>query len=215
MHDIDQLSGKLLRILRAEGLDYPVIDEAVKHARPKIEAIEWSAATSPSRFSSDAIADEIEDYLAKQWRCLPLEIATRLRDIVAAALKKAASECYRKNNNGFGSKATGVTDCGSAKPLLDLLYGDQEWLINREVVEALGFVDRSGNHSLAGHWGNIDEILGAETRMIEPGGRSKQGKLLRAYSKKAVVLLAMRSRTANAAAFRDWLADRALKMAIS
>jgi prophage antirepressor-like protein len=114
-------------------------------------------------------------------------------------------------DKGFGSTAAGP-DGGTAEPILALLRGKEEWLVNRDIVDALGFANTRGNHSLSGHWGDIESILGAETKMIEPGGRSRQGKLLRAYSKKAVVLVTLRARTPNAAAFRLWLAERALQI---
>jgi prophage antirepressor-like protein len=116
-------------------------------------------------------------------------------------------------NKGFIGNAVGPVG-GSAEPILALLRGHEEWLVNRDIVKALGFMDKRGNHSLAGHWGNIDAILGDETKMIEPGGRIRQGKLLRAYSKKGVILVTLRARTPNAAAFRDWLAERALELTL-
>lgn len=95
MYDITQLSGKLVRLLRVDALDYPMISEAVEHARPKIAAIEWTGGTIPARYSSDAVADEIEDYLRFHGGDLPLATATKLRDIVATALTNAAIECNR------------------------------------------------------------------------------------------------------------------------
>lgn len=116
-------------------------------------------------------------------------------------------------DKGFGPTLTGETEGGSAEPILALLRGADDWLLNRDILPALGLTSKRGNHSITGHWrGNIDDIFGTETRMIEPVGYSKQGRLLRAYSKKALVIMALRARTPNAAAFKLWLADRALSL---
>lgn len=194
MHDIDKLSGILLRTLRNEGMDYPIMAEAVDHARAKIEAVEWATATTPSRFSSDAIADEIEDYLGHHWRCLPRTDATRLRDVVASALKKAALGCVG-------------TQSRSAEAILHLLTRPDEWSYNREIVDAFGIANKRGNHSLTAHWRDTDEMMGSDSMLVTTDVRGRSLAPVRGYNKRGIIKAALRARTDPAKAFQVLAAD--------
>lgn len=94
-------------------------------------------------------------------------------------------------------------------PLVLLLQRPDEWISNTELAEALEFTPQSRSKAVVGHYKDLDEELGkGETMLqkrIDPKG---QPRLVRLYSKKAMVLICMRARTRNAAAFRDWLAAR-------
>jgi len=96
-------------------------------------------------------------------------------------------------------------------PLIALLKGDDEWIDNQTLAIALDPSNLHRRRSLVRHWPDLDDVLGPETAMRQGdlmvpwkqrGGRG----IRRVYSRKALVLIAMRAQTRNAAAFRDWLA---------
>ena len=94
-------------------------------------------------------------------------------------------------------------------PLVQLLLRPEPWMSNGELATALGLVNTTRSKSVTGHWKSVTEELGKEETMFRVGdGVAASRQRVRCFSKKALVLTAMRARTINAAAFRDWLASR-------
>lgn len=94
-------------------------------------------------------------------------------------------------------------------PILKLLQSGEDWIENVDVVVAIKGPDASPNQLPVGETVDAVGDLGEETRLIERESvNGRRGLRIRVYSKKGLVLIAMRARTLNAAAFRDWLADR-------
>jgi|GEM_PF-1408568 len=103
-----------------------------------------------------------------------------------------------------------------ANPLVQLVMRGDEWYSNKEVNAALD-AEREG--SKAGlpmaNLKQVIRVIGETETVIESRSFGviqsskaafKSGGSARYYSRKALVLLAMRANTINAAAFRDWLA---------
>lgn len=91
---------------------------------------------------------------------------------------------------------------------------DAEWFSNGEIIAALG--GKGGRHkSILAQWPTLAEQIGEEHTGIVARGtinltterRPSHGGQERVFSKKALILIGMRAQTANAAAFRDWLAE--------
>lgn len=101
-----------------------------------------------------------------------------------------------------------------SNPILLLLLRGDEWYSNREVVAALGLSPKRAllSHSAARFSREITPEdtavsgrLGViQTSTISPAHAGTQ----RLFSRRAIVLAAIRTDTANAAAFRDWLATQ-------
>lgn len=89
-------------------------------------------------------------------------------------------------------------------PILGLLRRPDEWFPNSEVVDAFKDPGMVRNQMPVGPTTEALEMLGSETRLEQRGSKTWR----RYYTKKAIVLMAMRARTRNARAFRDWLAER-------
>lgn len=94
-----------------------------------------------------------------------------------------------------------------SNPLVQLLQRDEPWIANGELAEALELVSTTRSKSVTGHWKNVVGELGeGETTFRQGDGIAASRQRVRCFSKKALILIAMRARTRNAAAFRDWLA---------
>ena len=102
----------------------------------------------------------------------------------------------------------------AANPLVNLFERDSDWYSNKEIVAALG-LSATRPKALISQWPTlIDQIGEDNTALAERGlmlptserGR-RAGGLERYYTKKALVLIAMRAQTTTAAAFRDCLAE--------
>lgn len=99
-------------------------------------------------------------------------------------------------------------------PLVQLLRREDEWFSNAEILEALGY--GGTKRSLISQWPTLASQLGDDDTVVESRGvmfvdnkpQGRTGGLERKYSRKALVLIAMRAQTTNAAAFRDWVAAR-------
>ena len=91
--------------------------------------------------------------------------------------------------------------------LLNLLTCKDELLFNREIVDALGMVSARGNHSLTGHWRDAGEFLADDSKKVRIGARGYNGALVRGYTKRGVVKIALRSRTDVAHRFQRLAAD--------
>lgn len=92
-------------------------------------------------------------------------------------------------------------------PLINLLRREADWIANGELAEALGIVNTTGSKSVTGHWKDVVAQLGEGETMFRQGdGVAASRQRVRCFSKKALILIAMRARTRNAAAFRDWIA---------
>ncbi len=96
-------------------------------------------------------------------------------------------------------------------PLIALLGRGDEWYDNEEVVAALGLTAKrallSQGTIFGKQIGDGDTALMARDWIV-PGkqvSRANAGRT-RVFSRRAVVLAAMRTNTVNAAAFRDWIA---------
>ena len=100
-------------------------------------------------------------------------------------------------------------------PIIQLLGSGRDWFSNTEIGTALGWINNTrASKQVAGHWPDLDATLGADdVRMYRPPAEPgcHKPREVRQFSRKALVLIAMRARTANTAAFRDWLAERAAK----
>lgn len=101
-----------------------------------------------------------------------------------------------------------------ANPLVAMFQGGDDWIGNHELADALGLVNTTrGNKSVTGHYKDVLSYLGSDCSKLERqsfnGNRGTQER--RFFSRKAVVLIAMRARTVNAAAFREWLATRVVE----
>jgi len=99
-------------------------------------------------------------------------------------------------------------------PLIALLFGEDEWIDNQMIALALDPTTTAVRPSLLAYWPTLNAELGAETafrkegRILSDGHKGGRG-IRRVYTKKALILIAMRARTHNADAFRDWLAGNA------
>jgi prophage antirepressor-like protein len=99
-------------------------------------------------------------------------------------------------------------------PLVLLLERGDEWYTNRELVLALGLTPNRAMIS-TGNPTFIRALGEGDTAVVSRGGyvysdairaaHSGRGNN-RLFSRRALVLAAMRTNTVNAAAFRDWLA---------
>lgn len=98
-----------------------------------------------------------------------------------------------------------------ANPLVIMLRRGDEWYSNEEIVAALGLTERralmSNQTSFARTLVDGDSAL-VGRRRLTPSLRisNAHGGSQRVFSRRAVILAAMRTNTVNAAAFRDWLA---------
>ncbi|WP_066477446.1 MULTISPECIES: hypothetical protein [unclassified Sphingomonas] len=99
-------------------------------------------------------------------------------------------------------------------PLIALFLNGAEWLNNREIVEALGQVNSARrNKSVVAHWGDIDAVLGAETKLLRVVHNGVEtGRPLRVFSKTALLLIGMSARVPNADGFRRWVAERMMEI---
>ena len=97
-------------------------------------------------------------------------------------------------------------------PLIQLFEQDKEWYTNAEILEALGYGDTK--RSLISSWPTLAAQIGDDhtaitTRGLLLGGADRHprsGGVERCFTRKALILIAMRAQTVNAAAFCDWLA---------
>lgn len=97
-------------------------------------------------------------------------------------------------------------------PIVALVLGDREWISNREVADAIGLGNAKGNVSVQAHFPGLIEDLTGDTRLMPtPGEPWQKPRQFRAFNKRAIIHIAMRARTANSAAFRDWIAHRILE----
>lgn len=100
-----------------------------------------------------------------------------------------------------------------ANPLVILLQRGDDWYSNEEIVIALGLSAKRAllcNQTVFGQSLAEDDTAIVGAGWLTPGKRvsaSHSGQQ-RVFSRKALVLAAMRTKTVNAAAFRDWLAAR-------
>jgi prophage antirepressor-like protein len=98
-------------------------------------------------------------------------------------------------------------------PLVIMLERGEEWFSNAEIVAALG---SPPGKSILAQWPTLAEQIGEDHTGIVARGfitptterRASHGGQERVFSKKALVIIAMRAQTANAAAFRDCVAER-------
>jgi prophage antirepressor-like protein len=96
-----------------------------------------------------------------------------------------------------------------ANPLVQLLLRPGDWVTNNELATALELVNTTRSKSVVGHYRSLVDEIGPENTKLERGGKLvKHGHLVRYFTKKALVRIAMRSQTKNAEAFRDWVATR-------
>tara|TARA_Y100000588_G_scaffold236481_1_gene250105 strand:+ start:112 stop:471 length:360 start_codon:yes stop_codon:yes gene_type:complete len=94
-------------------------------------------------------------------------------------------------------------------PLISMLRRGDEWYSNRELAEALELVNTTKSKSVVGHYKHLLEELGeSETMLMVDEELTGNRHPARFYSRKALVRVAMRSRTVNAEAFRDWMASQ-------
>jgi len=95
-------------------------------------------------------------------------------------------------------------------PLVRLFNSGDDWFSNKALAEALQLVNTTRSKSVVGHYKNLLEEIGPEnTKLERPSFQGHDmGREMRLYSRKAFILIAMRSRTRNARAFCDWLAQR-------
>lgn len=101
-----------------------------------------------------------------------------------------------------------------ANPLLIMLKRGDEWYSNEEIVVALGL---SRNRALICNSTIFGQSLAEEDTAIVSRNHltttksvtRSHGGQQRVFSRRALVLAAMRTNTVNAAAFRDWLATAA------
>lgn len=101
-----------------------------------------------------------------------------------------------------------------SNPLVVMLKRGDEWYSNEEIVTALGL---SAKRALLSE-GTIfkkqirdDDAAVVSRDWLRPvkAVTRSNGGTMRVFSRRALVLAAMRTETINAAAFRDWLATRA------
>lgn len=103
-----------------------------------------------------------------------------------------------------------------ANPLVQLVMRGDEWYSNKEVNAAFD-VGRQGSKagSPMSNFKQVIRVIGPSATLLDSrsrglkrldGSAAQHGGSARYYSRKALVLLAMRANTINAAAFRDWLA---------
>lgn len=103
-----------------------------------------------------------------------------------------------------------------ANPVVQMVMRGDDWYSNKEVNAAFD-VGRKGSKagSPMSNLKQVIRVIGEAETVIESrsfgaiqSSRAafKDGGSARYYSRKALVLLAMRANTINAAAFRDWLA---------
>lgn len=106
----------------------------------------------------------------------------------------------------------------ASNPLVIMLQRGDEWYSNEEIVAALGL---SAKRALLSE-GTIfkKQIRDDDAAVVSRGwlvpGKSvtrANGGTMRVFSRRALVLAAMRTETINAAAFRDWLASHAAGIA--
>lgn len=103
----------------------------------------------------------------------------------------------------------------ASNPLIQLFERGDDWFSNSELLIALGYSTRK--KSLIAQWPTLAEQLGdTETSVAERGlatpnaaRQPRGGGVERYFSRKALVLIAMRAQTINAASFCDWLAEDA------
>lgn len=98
-------------------------------------------------------------------------------------------------------------------PLVQMLERDEAWYSNEEIVTALGLT--KGRALISNGTIFKRQLAQGDTAMVSRGwtiptesiNRSHGGQR-RVFSRRALVLAAMRTDTRNAAAFRDWIATR-------
>ena len=107
-----------------------------------------------------------------------------------------------------------------SNPLVILLQRGDEWYSNKEIVAALGLAPKRALISTTAdkfsrELGPDDTALSGKWGII-PSGKvnAANSGSLRVFSRRALVLAAMRTNTVNAAAFRDWLATEAADIAM-
>lgn len=100
---------------------------------------------------------------------------------------------------------------GGADALVEILRGPEEWISNRQIMDALGY--KKGIRPVTPMWFKYVESLGEEHSVIMKtlDARGQQRVAVRYFSKKAAILIALRVHTEAAAVFRMWLADRVVK----
>lgn len=102
-----------------------------------------------------------------------------------------------------------------ANPLVLMLKRGDQWYSNTEILAGLGY--GGANRSLVSQWPTLLDQIGKTETTVEqlgwmspaPQAQPRGGGQERFYSRKALVIIAMRAQTVNAAAFRDWLAEEA------
>lgn len=98
-----------------------------------------------------------------------------------------------------------------ANPLVQLLLSGEQWFSNEQLTRALGLSPtRAMLSNQTGFARQIDrDDTAVESRdFLTPGiGVSRSnGGTMRLFNRRALVIAGMRTNTANAAAFRDWVA---------
>jgi hypothetical protein len=105
-----------------------------------------------------------------------------------------------------------------ANPLVVLLQRGDEWYSNKEINAALSLCRAGKKPGIPmADIKRVMRIIGESESIVSSPGQvfqtsqiaaNRTGGVERFYSRKALVLLCLRANTANAAAFRDWLASR-------
>lgn len=102
-------------------------------------------------------------------------------------------------------------------PLVQLFENSEDWVSNKELVAAFGLAERrammSNQTAFVQCLAHEDTAVWTRDSWRQGVGVSRSnGGTERVYSKKALILAAMRVNTVNAAAFRDWLANRMVEV---
>lgn len=102
-----------------------------------------------------------------------------------------------------------------SNPLILMFDRGDDWYSSTEINACIDPIRATAKRSLISNWPTLGEQIGDTetvlrsrdwlTSSAQPQGRT--GGLERYYSRKAVLLIAMRAQSVNAAAFRDWLAE--------
>lgn len=103
----------------------------------------------------------------------------------------------------------------ASNPLILMFERGDEWYSSSEINACIDPARADAKRSLISNWPTLRLQIGEEDTVLRgrdwilksaaPQGRT--GGLERYYSRKAVILIAMRAQSVNAAAFRDWLAE--------
>ena len=106
-----------------------------------------------------------------------------------------------------------------SNPLVQMFERGDDWYSNKELNTALQPGSERQRRSVVSNWPTLRNQLADEDSMVSDRHFSQStvvpqggtGGLSRYWSRKALIIIAMRAQTINAAAFRDWLAHRLAK----